>query len=60
MEKELYKYIKDKHTTEECAGFIDGFKAAEKCFKQGVVAGTTFGAIIGTIITIIIVFILLK
>ena len=30
MEKELTLYIKEKHTQEECIGFIDGFKEAEK------------------------------
>lgn len=30
MEKELNKYIKDKHTQEECSGFIDGYNAANK------------------------------
>lgn len=26
----LSKYIHDKHTQEECSGFIDGFKAAQE------------------------------
>ncbi len=30
MEKELDKYIKQKHTQEECVGFIAGWEAAMK------------------------------
>ena len=29
-EKELQIYINEKHSQEECSGFIDGFKAAER------------------------------
>ena len=27
QEKILYKYIKEKHSTDECSGFIDGINA---------------------------------
>lgn len=30
MEKELTLYIREKHTQEECIGFIDGFVQAKK------------------------------
>lgn len=30
MEKELTLYIREKHTQEECIGFIDGFNEAKK------------------------------
>lgn len=33
MEKHLDKYIKEKHTQEECVGFIDGWKAAMDSLK---------------------------
>ena len=33
MEKALDKYIKEKHTQEECSGFIDGWKAAMESLK---------------------------
>lgn len=29
--KSVYNYIKEKHTTEECSGFIDGY---EKCQEE--------------------------
>lgn len=28
LSKALTDYVKEKHTQEECSGFIDGFKAA--------------------------------
>jgi hypothetical protein len=38
QEKILQKYIDDKHTTEECSGFIDGmneaFKLVDKIAKD--------------------------
>lgn len=30
LEKSLGTYIKEKHTQEECIGFIDGYKKAYK------------------------------
>lgn len=30
LSKALQDYIKDKHTQEECIGFIDGYQEAEK------------------------------
>ena len=30
----LDKYIKDKHTQEECVGFIDGFEAAREYWQS--------------------------
>jgi hypothetical protein len=30
LEKSLTVYIKEKHTQEECVGFIDGYKQAHK------------------------------
>ncbi len=32
LAKELDKYIKAKHTQEECIGFIDGFERAAELF----------------------------
>lgn len=34
LEKSLNKYIKDLHSQEECIGFIDGYKAAQKSKGQ--------------------------
>lgn len=34
LEKALDKYIRQKHTTEECSGYIDGYKQAVKDFKN--------------------------
>lgn len=61
MEKQLDKYIKEKHTQEECVGFIDGFAAAMEsvrptintAFYRGVAIGAGIG-IIGVLVSIFI------
>lgn len=33
LEEVLTKYVKEKHTQDECIGFIDGYKAQEEKIK---------------------------
>jgi len=34
----LNKYVKDKHNTDECIGFIDGLNAALELFKNSTIS----------------------
>jgi len=54
LEIQLNAYIKDKHTQEECTGFIDGYNSAKEYYKNiiylagciGAACGTVFGALL--------------
>ncbi len=38
LAKALDTYIKEKHTQEECTGFIDGFEKADALFAKRIVS----------------------
>jgi hypothetical protein len=49
LASELDKYIREKHTQDECMGFIDGFEAALKVEKANKADGLRFNLILTVI-----------
>jgi hypothetical protein len=49
-QKAVYDYIKDKHTQDECSGFIDGYERAENDFVKSSYYILALGIVIGGLI----------
>jgi hypothetical protein len=49
-EKAVDRYIRDKHTQDECIGFIDGYEVAEKKCIPAVYWVLSLGMLIGGLI----------
>jgi hypothetical protein len=50
LETQLNAYIKDKHTQEECTGFIDGYKSAKEHYSDIIVLAACLGAAFGSVV----------
>jgi hypothetical protein len=49
LEKQLESYIKEKHTQEECNGFIDGYESAKDYYSNIIVLTGCLGAALGSV-----------
>lgn len=57
-EQAITQYIKDKHTTDECSSFIEGYESAEKNYQDNIKEWERFSIIILISFSIFIVVVL--